>query len=289
MKQNLFDNLAVFLLKEGFTIKRLTRTCFDALARKDNTILLIKLLEDANSINYQFADEMKKISSYVNGSPLIIAEKAGGKLEDNVVYSRFGVYTLNFDTFKNSIHNRYPFIKRSQAGLTASVIGKKLKEKREELGISLSSASKKIGVSARMVAKYEDGDSEVTLNKAFKIYDVFGHEVFNKIDILSVEKHIDTDGKSDLTKHYSALGFDAAETKRAPFDIIAKKEKEIILTEVGDKTRPELHSISRMVDADNLAIFEKKKPKDISAISKKEFMDFETANELIKFLKEFYA
>ncbi len=288
MKENLLDKLAVFLLKEGFTIKRLTRTCFDALARKNDTILLIKLLEDANSIGPEFAEEMKKISSYVNGSPIILSEKAGNRLEDNVVYSRFDVYTLNLNTFKASIHNKYPFIKSSQAGLTASVIGKKLKEKREELGLSLSNISKKIGVSARMVSKYEDGNSEITLNKAFKIYDIFGHEVFNKIDIFSVDSHMDIDRKSDLTKHFSDLGFNAAETKRVPFDIIAKRGKEIILTEVGDKRRPDSDSISKLVDADNLVIFNKKKPKDIPAMTKKEFMDFEKANELIKFLKEFY-
>lgn len=287
MKQGLLERLAVFLLEEGFTIKRLSRTCFDALARNGPVILLIKLLEDANSISPQFAEEMKRISSYVNGSPLIIAEKAGTILEDNVVYSRFGVYTLNFNTFKSSIHHKYPFIKRSQAGLTASVIGKKLKEKREELGLSLNNLSKRIGVSTRMVSKYEEGNVEVTLNNAFKIYDLFGHDVFNKINIFSVDTNIDTDLKSDLTRHYSDMGFDALGTRRAPFDIIAKKDKEIILTEVGDKAKTEMHSISRMVDADSLVIFEKNKPKDIPAVTKKEFMDFEKANELIKFLKEF--
>ena len=38
---------------------------------------------------------------------------------------------------------------------------------------------------------------------------------------------------------------------------------------------------------DNLVIFNKKKPKDVPAITKKEFLEFEKANQLIKFLKEF--
>ena len=287
MKEKILDKLAVFLLKESFTIKRLTRTCFDALARKGHTILLIKILEDANSITQGYAEEMKKIASYVSGSPIMLSVKAGNKLDDNVVYSRFGVYTLNFNTFKNSVHNKLPFIKRSQAGLTACLKSKKLKEKREQLGISLNSLSKKMGVSARMVSRYEDHDSEVTLNKAFKLYDIFGRDVFNKVDIFRPDMELGIDNKSDLTRHYSELGFDAAQTRKAPFDIIAKREKEIILTEVGDKRRPDMSSISKLIDADNLVIFDKKKPKDIPAITKKEFMDFEKARELIKFLKEF--
>ena len=130
MKQALLDKLNIFLLRKGFTIKNLTRTCFDILARRNEQILLIKVLEDANSISREYTDEMKAVASYITASPLIIADKAGDMLDDNIVYSRFEIYTLNFSTFMNCVNNKFPFIKRSQAGLTASVSGKKLKEKR---------------------------------------------------------------------------------------------------------------------------------------------------------------
>jgi hypothetical protein len=42
-----------------------------------------------------------------------------------------------------------------------------------------------------------------------------------------------------------------------------------------------------LLDAERLTIYKKKKPKDIPALTKKEFMEFEKASELIKFLKEF--
>lgn len=38
---------------------------------------------------------MKNLSIYIDSSPVIVAEKAGHKLEDGVVYSRFGVLYLN--------------------------------------------------------------------------------------------------------------------------------------------------------------------------------------------------
>jgi len=69
--------------------------------------------------------------------------------------------------------------------------------------------------------------------------------------------------------------------------VIAKKDNEIILTEVGDKKHGKLHSIARLLDTDNLVIFNKKKPKDIPAVTKEEFLSFEKAKELIKFVKEF--
>ncbi|MEA2037939.1 MAG: helix-turn-helix domain-containing protein [Nanoarchaeota archaeon] len=287
MKQSLLEQVCIFLLKKGFTIKSLTRTAFDILARKEEFILLIKVLNDANAVSETYAKEMDRISSYIMGSPLVISEKAGDKLQDNIVYSRFGIYTLNLNTFKNSIDNKLPFVKRDHSGIKAQVIGDKLKEIREKEGISLNEIARKVGVSKRMIQKYESGESEVSVNKALRIYQVFGHNVFDKINVFEHSHQLIQDIKGDISKKYSSLGFSASEAHKAPFDVMAKKEKELILTRVGDKPRPELDSLSKLVDADKLVIFKNKKPKDLPSITKKEFMEFEKARELIKFLKEF--
>ena len=287
MKNKIIDKLAVFLLKDGFTVKTLTRTCFDLLARRDDKILLIKVLEDANAMSKEYTDAMNLVSSYIGAVSIIISEKAGNKLEDNVLYTRFDLYTLNFNTFVNSIKNKFPFVRRTQAGFTISIAGNKLKRKREEKGYSLNYLSKKVGVTSRMIDKYEKGNSEITISKAMKIYNIFGPNVFNEINIFSGKNKIQSNYKSDLSKKYIDLGFEASDTNKTPFDIIAKKENELILTGVGDKTRRDFSSLSKLLDADNLVIFKKKKPKDIPAVTKEEFLEFEKANELIKFLKEF--
>jgi len=216
-----------------------------------------------------------------------LQKKAGDKLEDNILYTRFNLYTLNFNTFVNSIKNKFPFVKRTQAGFTVSIAGNKLRKKREEMGYSSNYLSKKVGVTSRMIDKYEKGDSEITIIKAMKIYDIFGYQVFNEINIFSGNHKIESKYKSDFSKKYIDLGFEAADTNRSPFDIIARKGDELILTEIGDKTRPDFSSLSKLLDADNLVIFDKKKPKNVPAVTKEEFLEFEKANQLIKFLKEF--
>ena len=287
MKQAIIEKIAVFLLKRGYTVKNLKRGCFDILGRKESAILLIKVLEDANSVSREYADEMNVVASYINATPLIVAEKAGSKLEKNIVYTRFGICTINFSTLENCVHNRFPFIKRTQAGLTASIIGNKIKSRREELGLSLNAMSKKLGVSGRMVSKYENGFSEITINKALKIYELCGDEVFYEINIFNKHTELTSNPKSDLSKKYVEMGFKATDTRKSPFDIIAKKNNEIIITEVGDKFNPDSLAVSKLIDADNLVIFDKKKPKDIAAMTKKEFLEFVEADELIKFLKGF--
>lgn len=285
MQSRIIEETAVFLLKEGFTVKNLNRKCFDILARKYSQILLIKVLSDANAVTQEYSNEMKKLASFIGATPLIIAEKAGEKIVDNVVYSRLGIYTLNQATLRNALRNKLPFVRRNKAGLTADIDGEILRKIREEQDISLGEMSSKIGVSRKMIQRYENG-CEITLAKAMKMYDLFGHKIFNKINLFSGVNDFEV-ASSDITVKYNELGFDATETRKAPFDVIAKKEKEIILTELGDKTKPEFSSLSRLLDADNLVIFEKKKPKDIPSMKREEFLDFEKAEELIKFLKEF--
>lgn len=287
MKPKLVEQLSIYLLKKGFTIKILTRTCFDVLARKEGRILLIKILEDANSISEEYARQMAHVSSYIGASPLIIAEKASQRLYDNIVYVRFGIYTLNFNTFRSSVDNKFPFIKSDHAGLTAHVLGDKIKRVREEQGISLGAVARKVGVSRKMIQRYEKGEADVTVNKALKIYDTFGNRVFDKINIFETPLKDKEAAKSDVGKKYFKLGFESIDTKKVPFDVMAKKEKELILTKVSDKPQPGLESLSKLIDADKLVIFRKKKPKGIPALTKKEFMEFEKAKELVKFLKEF--
>jgi putative transcriptional regulator len=286
MKKNLLEEVGMLLLRKGFTVRTLTRTCFDIVARKEKNIILVKVLEDANAITEEYSDEMMKVSSYISAVPLIVAEKAGVKLENNVVYSRFGLYTLNPETFMNGLENKMPFVMSTKAGLTASVSGERLKRKMEEEGYSLGDVSRRVGVSKRMVMRYEKG-SDISVGKARALQNVFGPGVFRRINIFTKIKPQPKKSSSVIVRKYGNLGFDASETKKVPFDVVAKKDNEIIFTEVGDKANPQLKSLTQMINADNLVIFKKKKPKNIPALTAKEFMDFETANELIKFLKDF--
>ena len=138
-----------------------------------------------------------------------------------------------------------------------------------------------------MVVKYENENSEVTINRAMKLYDLFGHQVFSEVNVFTQQKSLQNKFETEVSRKYIELGFDATETKKTPFDIIARKDKEIILTEVSDNVNPQMQSLSKLLEADNLVIFNKKKPKNIPSLTKQEFMEFNEANDLVKFLKEF--
>ena len=132
---------------------------------------------------------MARVGSYIKAAPLIVAKKAGDVLEDGVVYSRFGVSTLSYGTLLSTLDNDFPFVFSSKAGLAASVVGEKLRTRRQRSGISLGEAGRKLGISKRMVQKYEAGESAVSVSRAYSLYRIFGGSVFRKIT------HIPRQGK----------------------------------------------------------------------------------------------
>lgn len=284
MKRQIIDNTSILLLRNDFLVKTV-KGCFDIVARKGSCILLIKVLEDSNALNNDVVSYMKGISKTLNATPLIISQKAGIKLRDNVIYIRYGIQTVSFTTLKNFFENKPIFIKSNKAGLTVQINGKEFKKFIEKSNISFNYLSKKLGVSKNMLSSYEK-DSNISFDRASKFYEIFGPGIFKSIGILSQSVEEDIRRLSKYSMKYEELGFIARDTRKVPFDIVAKKDKDLILTKLGDKINKDTFSMSNLLEADDLVIFDHKKPKDIPSISKKDFLELEEAEELIKIVKE---
>ncbi|MBI2144767.1 helix-turn-helix domain-containing protein [Candidatus Woesearchaeota archaeon] len=294
MKRSLMDQVGILLLRHGYTVKTLTGSSFDIVARRDAQVMLIKVLEDANSITEDFAVSMRNLSSHIDAAPVIIAEKAGRKLEDGVVYSRFGVYAFNYGTFGSCLASRFPIVISTRAGFTASVVGEKLRHQREARGYSLGALSRKVGVSRRMISKYESDLADVSLRSAIALNKLFGSGIFNKVDVFAAARDSIEGKPSQIARKYGELGFRAADTSKAPFDVVARLQHELILTEVSPRVNPNLESIQQLLGADALLIVDRKSEsrvpkaqKALPLIQKGDFLEMKSARELIRFLREF--
>ncbi len=286
MKERLKDALALVLLRKGFLVKNVSGAC-DLLARKESQILMLKVIEDANSATQQSILELKKTATMLKASPVLISEKATKKLKDNVVYSRHDLDTVNVETFKNLLNEKPVFIRSKKAGLSAQIRGNKVRELREKNDLSLHACAKLLGVSPSMVRRYEQENAEVSIQRAIKMYDRLGADIFENITLGRYGTEDWIHSQTPIGRKYEVLGFNSAETKRQPFDIIARKEHELILTRVGEKINKNLDSISSLLGSRNLVIFERKKPRDFPALKKEEFLELGNASELLDFLRDF--
>ena len=132
---------------------------FDLVARKKLLILLLKTFVNIDSINEQNAHEMKQLANIFLASPIIIGSKSrNGLLEEGVIYERYDIPTIGFDTFKNMIlYNEYPEILADRGGYFVKIDGNVIKQYREEYSMSLKDLASLAHVSRATMYKYENG------------------------------------------------------------------------------------------------------------------------------------
>src|SRR2546426_189905 len=87
------------LAKTGFFLSRPhgeRGLCFDFVARRDDTLLIVKVLQNVDALSKDTAHELLEVARILEGSPLVVGERSGtGSLEDGVIYTRFGVSILS--------------------------------------------------------------------------------------------------------------------------------------------------------------------------------------------------
>src|SRR2546430_1341098 len=83
--------------------------CFDLVARRDDTLLIVKVLQNVDGLNKETARELLDISRILEGSPIVVGERSGtGPLEDGVLYSPLRVAVLSPRTLADFRQERVP-------------------------------------------------------------------------------------------------------------------------------------------------------------------------------------
>ena len=156
---NLLQQIEKLLISQGFkTSDVYDQGAFDLVARKNLLILLLKTFLNIDSINEHNAHEMKQLANIFLASPIIIGEKSrNGILEEGVIYERYDIPTIGFDTFKNMIaYNEYPEILADRGGYFVKIDGNVIKQYREEYSMSLKDLASLAHVSRATMYKYEN-------------------------------------------------------------------------------------------------------------------------------------
>ena len=106
MKRNeLIQETRNVLAKTGFFIsdENDSRTiCFDIVARRDNLLVIIKILANVDSFSKGNAEELMLLSEMLTGAPILVGEHTcQKKIETGIVYLRYGTPLVNFNTLYN--------------------------------------------------------------------------------------------------------------------------------------------------------------------------------------------
>jgi len=216
---------------------------FDLIARRDNSLLIIKVLTNIDAMTEDVAHELITLSTLLKGCPLLIGEHSGaGKLEEEVVYDRFGVQVITSETFKSHLLEGMPLeVYAAPGGLYVNLDKEKIIRIRQEQNLSLGSFARSLKVSRRTVQMYEDGMNS-RIEVALRIENLLGTNVTIPIDILEHKlsqknikiKPLKPQGFQAFQKEVFSIlenvGYKIIPLERCPFEAVSKDHKKILLT-----------------------------------------------------------
>jgi len=301
----LIESVVKILQKAGFAVADLAETkprCFDVVARKDDTVLLLKVLYNVDSLKPEAAEEMKKLTKILHASPIVIGERFKFDfLERGVVYTRYGLPVVNLATFYDFVVDGiHPYVYSAPGGYYVKLDSERIKKARERLGLSVGDMAKMLGVSRRTVKKYEEG-TDTSLSIAAKIEEIMGTFVIKQIDLLNfVDADINEEEKElggeegEIIEQLRVIGLSVYPVKQAPFDAVSQAKEDQILTGIKqvreiEKRAKLLGKISEAIDAEAAYITDKvckKKVESVVFVLKEELYSVSNAKDFISILRE---
>lgn len=305
-RSQLLQKIETLLKSEGYKTSDIyDQGSFDIVARKNLLILLLKTFQNIDSINEHNAYEMKQLANIFLASPIIIGEKSrNGLLEEGVIYERYEIPTIGFETLKNMIvYNEYPEILADRGGYFVKIDGNVIKQYREEYSMSLKDLANLAHVSRATMYKYENGIVRANTETAMILEEILNTKVTLDIDLLKQPQNENIEySNGDDTLDLSKLGYGVVSTNKSPFDAVAKmksSDKHSPLMANVEKNRTEktlkrmaipLKDLSMVTTSEPVFIINNEKIKEsigtIPVIKSWELKEFENSKELIKMIRE---
>lgn len=264
-REQLIADMQSVLEETGFATsdpKDLAHAGFDIVARRGQTILIVKVTLNANSLNESMLAGMKTLAHAVQGSPLLLGIKSGNeRLEDGVSYSRSGIPMITPGTFRDLIVDGIPpLVYAASGGLYVNLDSEILRKAREG-GLSLGDMAEIGGVSRRTIRMYEDG-MNAKLETAVRLEQGLGVELIVPIDPLIgsqtgrlSQKPEPAHGLAkEIFDKLNRIGYDVQTATKCPFDAVARDRDVILFTGVDlkkpglDRRAKALANLSRILE-----------------------------------------
>ena len=235
------------LLRSGFKASlplRLRSIAFDIVARRDQSLLLVKVLTNIDAFSKENADELKVLAEALGGSIMLVGERSGsGDLEQGIVYSRFDIPIVSYATMKDLLmEDEPPFIFAAPGGLYVRLDSSLLHRLREERGISLGTLAEVAGVSRRTIQMYETGMGAM-IDAALRLEEYLGKPIVVPVDPLGYKpqaqeaKPLEMEKCDEFSKNIYGmliqLGLLVKPTEKCPFEALTLDRDLLILTGLG--------------------------------------------------------
>lgn len=308
-RSKLLEEVRKILAETGFSVSdpiSLRSISFDLVARRSEELLVLKILQNIDAFNKEDADQMRILADALGARTAVIGLRSSSKkLDEGIVYSRFGVPIMSIDTFDEFLTEGVPpLVFAAPGGLYVKIDSDLLKELRTQKNISLGTLAEIAGVSRKAIQMYEDGMGAV-IDVALKI-----EEFLNEPIVLPLNPFEYTHEKGEMADYIEdpdklhnevfrmlkGIGYSVQPTARCPFEAITSDERVVLLTGVErygpmlEKKAHAVRSVSRVVQRRAVIITDKdahkKSVDEMPLICRQELADAEDRWKILDLIRE---
>ncbi len=251
------------LAQSGFTVSErcdLRPVSFDLVARRDQTLVLIKVLTNVDALSLDVAHEIKLLCQFLQARPILVGLRSGtGELEDGVVYARHDIPIVTPATLTDYIvDGSAPMVFAAPGGFYVNIDGDALRMARQHLDLSLGTMAQIAGVSRRAIQMYEEGMS-ASIDAAMRLEEALGADLIRPVDPLLREFHVEPlpadpaprpsdDPMEALVRTLlQGLGYEVRATRRSPFNALSTRHA-TVMTGMG-RDSPQLRRRAKVVSS----------------------------------------
>ncbi len=296
VKTYLVDSVCEIFREAGFSTLFLDKSCFDIITKRGNLLLFVKVANELDNFRRYHAAELKKIAFFFKAIPLLVV----GAAEEDVIYRRYGVVAVNLNTLRKILQGMPIFVMSERGGYYVKISQENLRRIRVQKNYSLGDLADLLGVSRKAVYEYERSRCKVFLEVARRLYDLFGWNIIEPINVFeeASKYKLDEDEKFEVRKEvrvackrFEGLGFKILLTRYAPFDFLARYKSCKFLAEVNKEVEIEklslLNCVSKILRSYAVVITRKGSDagysmKRVSIVQESLLKEFENAEDFIK-------
>jgi len=281
-------------------------SCFDFVARKGRSVAFFKVPPNLSSTCRHEAEELRAIAGFFGGAALFICDKTKDKpLEDDTVYSRYGVFAISPGTLEDIVTRGFlPLVLAGPGGYYVRLDGEAIRRRRLKLGLSMGKLAENLGLSRRTLYGYERSMAKASVSAAYKLEWYLGVPIVEPVDVFKPMHH--TRGflaaaRRALIRNRLLQGvlrwlrrcrFEVFPARKAPFDFLAECP-ETKLSLIGgvacnndknlDTRTKEILSVSQIVNARSLFVTDGRQipDNDIPLVHQKELAKIKDPKDLI--------
>jgi len=258
-REELLVQVTNTMSRAGFEISQEMQThylAFDILAKRDRTLLIVKVLSNVDSLRPEVARDLNVLASFLKGQAILVAPRSGrGHLFEGVVYTRHNLPLITPGTLHNMfVEGVPPFAFSAPGGLFVKVDEGVLKEVRAVKNISIGRLADAAGVSRRAISQYEAGMSP-SIEVALRLEEALGEPIVLPIDPLTMgqgpeaftTEGLDLEDRTERAVNLlTTIGYEVVPVVRCPFNAFSLDRVSMLLTGVGARSPSDIRKAEQM-------------------------------------------